>query len=248
MVLVNGVGGVQAAFVLQVRDFSDRYRVVTYDHRGIGGSEPGPPGGTLSDYAEDLHRLITTLRGPNRGTAAVVVGMSFGGRVALLLAATRPESVSALVVCGASSGGPDDVLGDPAAREALLGTPTAEDWQHRIGPALFGPAYRRRYPRRMAALAKWRRRHPIDPAAIRAQAAALRGADLSGLVREIRAPTLVLHGEDDGLQPLENGRRLAAVIPGARLSVLRQVGHSPNVEAPGLMKAEIELFIAGLSN
>ena len=74
VVFVNGLGGAQAAFMLQVRDFSRDHRVLTFDHRGIGGSAVVDAPAHM-DFAADLVRRMKS------GPGAWTVGLSFGGRV-----------------------------------------------------------------------------------------------------------------------------------------------------------------------
>ena len=98
---VNGLGGAQAAFSHQVRHFMSQYQVLTYDHRGMGGSEVVDSATTMADYAHDLIQLLDHLQIDR----ACFVGISFGGRVLQELAIGWPERVRALVLSGTSAGG-----------------------------------------------------------------------------------------------------------------------------------------------
>ena len=242
LVFINGVGGAQAAFALQVKAFGGPLQVLTYDHRGIGASAHGAESPRVSDYADDLCRLLEHL-----GLApAAVVGMSFGGRVALELALSWPERVAALVLSGTSGGGPRHDPGDSSLRDALTSGQAldAETWREVIAPALFGERYRRRYPRRIRGLARWRERHPVDPRAVEDQRSALEEFDVSQRLGAIRVPTLVLHGAEDRISPVSNARLLASGITGAQLEILDEVGHSPNVEAPDDFNRHIRAFLS----
>ena len=66
---------------------------------------------------------------------------------------------------------------------------------------------------------------------------------MSERLDEIRTPTLVLHGTDDGVSPMANAENLADAIPGAELRWLEGVGHSPNVEAPQAFNGAIRAFL-----
>jgi pimeloyl-ACP methyl ester carboxylesterase len=76
------------------------------------------------------------------------------------------------------------------------------------------------------------------------QEASQAGHDLRGRLGEVRAPTLVIHGDADPLVRLEHGEVLAAGIPGARLLVLPGVGHLPWVERPNDVARAILDFLA----
>jgi 3-oxoadipate enol-lactonase len=241
LVLVNGLGGAQAAFALQAQHFSRTRDVVLYDHRGLGGSEPGPPAPTMRDYALDLVRLLDEL-----GLGQVdLLGMSFGGRVALQTVLEWPERVGRLVLCGTSAGGAVHQPSVPAVAQAMrrLDRLDQDDWETTIGPALFGRLYRERYPERISALARWRARYPAEPEGIRRQWSAFDSFDVGARLDQVRVGCLVIHGEDDQVSPPGNGRWLAAHLPSAQLVLLDGIGHSPNVEDPKAFHAAIDAFL-----
>lgn len=230
LVFINGLGGVQAAFQLQVRELKQTRRVLVYDHRGCGGSELVDRPASMADYAQDLVLLLDHLE---LGSCDIV-GLSFGGRVAQALALGWPERVRRLVLCGTSAGGRLHAPGDAQAHVLLrtVATADAATWAHTIAPVLFGRAYRERHPERITALARWRARHRPDPVGIARQWEAWDAFDMAEDLGEIVQPTLIIHGTEDGLSPVENAEQLAAHIPGAELGLIEGVGHSPNVEAP----------------
>lgn len=242
LVFINGLGGVQAAFQLQVRAFRESRRVLVYDHRGAGGSQTVDTPVTMADYAADLVRLLDELA----LDCCDVVGLSFGGRVAQELALGWPERVRRLVLSGTSAGGRLHAPGDAHAHELLraVATADADAWAQTVAPVLFGRAYRERHPERIAALARWRARHRPDPVGIARQWGAWDGFDLADEIAEIAQPTLIIHGTEDGLSPVVNAEQLAAYIPDARLELLDGVGHSPNVESPQAFNQLIEDFVS----
>jgi pimeloyl-ACP methyl ester carboxylesterase len=230
LVFINGLGGVQAAFQLQVRELKQTRPVLVYDHRGSGGSEVVDRPASMADYAQDLVRLLDHLD----LHSCDIVGLSFGGRVAQALALGWPDRVRRLVLCGTSAGGALHTPGDAQAHVLLRAVATADaaTWAQTIAPVLFGRAYRERHPERITALARWRARHRPDPVGIARQWEAWDGFDLAEHIGQIVQPTLIIHGTEDGLSPVENAAQLAAHIPSAQLRLLEGVGHSPNVEAP----------------
>lgn len=241
VVLVGGVGSVQAAWLLQVRGLSETVRVLTYDHRGTGESEVVDGPTTMRDFAADLVGLLDHL-----GLArASFVGLSFGGRVLQTLALTWPERVESLILGGTSCGPSLGHRGDVAAYAAMRSLDALDEagWAERVLPALFGPRYLARYPDRVRNLARWRARHPADPIGLARQWEAHAAFDMCGKLGEIAAPTLIVHGADDALSPVANAHVLAEGIPGARLVVLEGVGHSPNVEDPVRFNTLIRDFV-----
>jgi len=84
----------------------------------------------------------------------------------------------------------------------------------------------------------------VRPAGYRAAAIALGDTDLSAELGSIRAPTLVVHGEQDTVVPLETARLLANSIPGAQLVVIPNAGHVSNQEQPAAFNAAVRSFLA----
>jgi 3-oxoadipate enol-lactonase len=246
IVLVNGLGGRRQAWYHQVQAFNKTHLVLSYDQRGLGGSELVDHPATMLDYARDLLGLLNHV-GIYR---AVFVGVSFGGRVLQELALAWPGRVQGLVLVGTSGGGAGQEPGDPEAlalleRSAEL---SAEEWERGLIPHLFGPAYRERQGPRLGRLARWWAEHPQPPAAIARQWEAMRAFDRWDDLGAIGAPCLVVHGSADTMSPLANGQALAARLPRARLVVLEGLGHSPHVEDPAGFEALLRAFLDELGH
>jgi pimeloyl-ACP methyl ester carboxylesterase len=76
------------------------------------------------------------------------------------------------------------------------------------------------------------RAEPTSPLAFLAQMQAIIGSKRGEIVRNIRKPTLILHGTEDELVPVGNGHLLHERIPGSRLQIFEGVGHMPMLEVP----------------
>jgi pimeloyl-ACP methyl ester carboxylesterase len=208
------------------------YRVVRYDLRGFGESEL--PDGPFSNL-DDLHGLLEHL-GIER---AKLVGVSYGGRIALELAIAYPERVEALVLVGAGlrdAEWSDEIKRFGEEEESLLEAGNVEGavevnlrmWVD--GPSRgpdevdHGVRERVREMQRLAfevQLAKPEAgpEAPFDPPA-------------STRLDEVRAPTLVVVGELDQPDMLRIADRLANGIPGARKAVIPGTAHVPSMEKP----------------
>lgn len=223
------------------------YRVIRFDNRDSGLSHkfdghraPGPLmllGSSklglplrvpyqLSDMASDVVNLLDAL---NVG-AAHVVGASMGGMIAQLMAALYPERVTSLASIMSTSG----ASGLPQPRAEVLKTlmtPAAKSEQQflqnamRTWKLIGSPAYPPdEEALRARLLASYRRNY--CPAGTARQLAAI--AACGSRVRElgrIIAPTLVIHGKEDALVPVEGGMDTARHIPGARLELIDGMGH-----------------------
>jgi pimeloyl-ACP methyl ester carboxylesterase len=225
------------------------YRVIRFDNRDVGLStrldEAGTPdmpallnamltgqrppvAYSLEDMAADAVGLLGAL-GIDR---AHLVGASMGGMIAQIVAARYPARTLSLTSIMSSSGNPalpraaDAILAmlasprpDPADEDAIVERTV-------IGAGMMGsPAYPvAEEVRRAAARDDYRRGY--YPAGIaRHTAAIVASGDRRPLLRKITAPTVVIHGLDDPLVPIEAGRDTARNIAGAELIEIPGMGH-----------------------
>ena len=241
IVFVNGLGGAQAAFALQVKHFSRTHRVLTYDHRGLGDSELPDGPAQMADYAADLVRILDELDIEQ----ADFVGLSFGGRVLQQLAVGWAHRVRRLVLSSTSGGGDlyDPGYADTHAILRQVAEGSEEMWSKRIAPLLFGPRYVEAYPERIQALARWRARYPQSPQGLARQWEAWDSFEIGDQLQQMKCPVLVIHGSDDALSPVSNGEALTAQLPNASFQLMEGIGHSPNVEDPRGFNQSIEDFL-----
>jgi pimeloyl-ACP methyl ester carboxylesterase len=165
---------------------------------------------------------------------AHVVGLSFGGVIAQEIAIRHPRRVCSLVLGATSAGGelyarPDAEIPDFIRRLSEL---PAEEGLWAAVPYLYAPATRRhRAPHIGEDIAQCLRR-PVDPRSYRHQHATARAHDASARLVHIAAPTLVMHGEQDRIVPLDNGRRLADGIAGAQFTSVPGGAHAFPTDVP----------------
>ena len=207
--------------------------VVRYDQRDTGRSTSSPAGRptyTAADLATDPLRVLDGLGVP----AAHVVGLSMGGGVAQVLAVSEPDRVRTLTLVSTTPAGPHDGPPLPGPEPQVAAADTTEpDWQdraavlaHRVEverPCAGSLGFDERRTRLLATLEVDR---TTDMAASMTNHFLLSDAWPAGArLEDVRAPTLVLHGTTDPVFPLEHGRALARLVPGARLVELDGVGH-----------------------
>ncbi len=219
------------------------FHVIRFDNRDCGLStwmeEAGPadiaaaysgnakPAYQLDDLADDAVGLLDDL---GIG-AAHVVGASMGGFIAQLVALNHRDRVLSLTSIMSGPGGHDEVAPKPEGAAVLMARPPATR-EERIEQAMslhhallgsrdpFDEAYERARATRAVDRAYY-------PAGVGRQLVAILAAK-SRLERlkALRVPTLVIHGIDDVLVPVENGRLVAAAVPGARLVEFEGMGHN----------------------
>lgn len=159
----------------------------------------------------------------------IILGTSFGGRVALEVALASPQRVKGLVVIGSGAG----PVADPAAglkRSAMLRAGELEQVAAEMGaiishmPGSNGPATR-------AAFIAMMRTQGADFIARQADALAKR-VDLWPRLHEIGCPALMLWGAHDQFSPAADGQRMASQMPHGRYVELADCGHFPTLEYP----------------
>lgn len=228
LLLIGGLGTQMITWdeefceLLAIRGF----HVIRFDNRDAGLSTWPDESYELDDMAADAVGLLDALGLP----AAHVVGASMGGFIAQLVALNHPEHVLTLTSIMSGPNGEDQVPPTPEANAVLLArAPDTREERVALGlhakKTLLGPAdpFDQSYERAKIERAIDRAYHP---AGFMRQLQAIAGAS-SRLPRlgSVRAPTLVIHGDADILVPVQNGRRVAAAIPGARLLEIEGMGH-----------------------
>jgi pimeloyl-ACP methyl ester carboxylesterase len=175
---------------------------------------------------------------------AHIVGASMGGMIAQVVAAKYPDRVRSLVSIMSSSGEPGLPQAMPEAMTAIMqARPDGSDRelavQHgmRIYRAIGSPGFPTPDDelRMKVGAAFDRSYYPVGVG--RQFAAIMANGSRVDMLKKLSVPTLVLHGADDPLVPVEAGRHTAAQIPGSTLTVIPGMGHDI---APGLIPILVE--------
>ncbi|AKT37345.1 alpha/beta fold hydrolase [Chondromyces crocatus] len=246
LVLVAGLGYDRWTWHRMVPGLSRHHRVITFDNRGVGGSDAPPGPYSAEQLARDTASLIEGL-GLGR---AHVLGHSMGGFVAQALAITWPERIDRLILSATHFGGPRHVPISPEALAVLtdVGVDPAERFRRGLAVSC-APGFVEANPALIAAWMQRRVTHPVDPTAYRAQLAiglALfdEKASFEPHLREVQAKTLLLSGALDLVMPPGNATLLAEVLPHGRVVLLPEAGHFFPIEAPEAAVAAILEFLA----
>lgn len=231
---------------------TDAFRVVTWDARGSGASDPVPPY-THAQWVADWDALRAHF-GDER---SVVKGGSYGGYVALEYVLAHPERASALILRDTSASRKTEAQ---AKANALARAKEFPD----ITPELLDMVFDGRVPDDAAMRAAYAALAPLydaktDPAKAAARVAAavvradthnqafsknLPNYDLTGRLHEIQVPTLVVVGRHDWITPVSASEELAAGIPNAELVIFEHSGHSPQLEENPKFVATVRDFLA----
>jgi pimeloyl-ACP methyl ester carboxylesterase len=196
------------------------------------GRAPGAPY-SLEDMAADAIGLLDALE----ITQAHVVGASMGGMIAQLVAAHYPERVLSLTSIMSTTGNPMLPAGKPQALSVLVSPSPREGDTEAIVEHGFN-AYRTvgspGFPTEEKVLRQRVREDAMrgyyPQGILRQMAAVMTNGDRRSKLKRIKVPTVVLHGADDPLMPVEAGKDTAANIPGAELRVIQGMGHDLPLE------------------
>jgi pimeloyl-ACP methyl ester carboxylesterase len=244
LLLITGLGGTRLGWSKQIEPFSKKYRVVNMDNRDAGDSALGTGPYTILDMARDAAGVIKNLNlGPTH-----LVSISMGGFIAQELAITYPELVKKLVLVATSAGSPTHVSAAPEIMGLLMRN-DAEDVPTRVTrtfTAITGKGYMESHPDDLQRAIQNALAKPMSLESYQRQLGAVMGhmgVGTASRLNQIKAPTLVIHGDYDPLVPYPNGRFLAAHIPGAKLSTYPGVGHLPPTEAAERFNREVMEFL-----
>jgi 3-oxoadipate enol-lactonase len=245
LVMIHGAQGDQTAFDLLAAEFSDRYRVLTFDQRGSGLSDKPDMPYSIAMLADDTAALIDHLR----LTPAHVFGISMGGTIAQELTLRHPAKVRSLILGCTTPGGSKSIrLGGPALTNAYsTQSMTAEERGKALAEAAFTRGYLARHPEIIESMVAARRARPIDSTAFDHRMRAIVDFDAYDRLPQIQCPTLVIAGKDDALISWENSRIIAERIAGAELVILEPAGHSFWVEQPNRTVKAIADFLASVA-
>jgi 3-oxoadipate enol-lactonase len=230
VLLIMGLGLSGGAWWRTVPVLSRRFRVITFDHRGVGRSTALTYAYTIEGMADDAVSVLDAA-GVKQ---AHVYGISLGGMVAQQLALRHPRRVHSLVLGATHPGGPRAVAPDAAVLDFFRRRPDLpqEEAAWASVPYNYGPVCRRRHGSRIAEDIAQRLAHPFAADAYRAQLYAAGLHNCLGRLDRIEAPTLIVHGRHDRLIPVQNAELIAEHMADSRLEILKRSGHLYPTEEP----------------
>ena len=243
-------GGDCRSWEPQVRYFSRRYRVVTWNYRGYPPSEvpKDPAAYSVEILVDDLRGLMKHL-GLRR---AHVGGLSMGGGVALNFGIRHPELAESLVIAGAGSGtvDRDDFIKRSERNATLYEREGAVAKQRTFAEAATRRGFAEKDPRGWAEFL----RNVLDHSGL-GSALIMRGVqmrrrtiyELKPELQKVSVPSLIVVGDQD--EPcLEPGLFMKHHIPHAGLVVMPMTGHTANIEEPALFNQVVAEFLTSVES
>ncbi len=209
---------------------AEKLTVVTFDYRGTGYSSPASEEFSLADLAADGHALLDE----ERIDKTIVIGTSMGGAVGQEFALGYQQRVSSLILLGTFAGmkqriPPDSWVVDLLEQAMKLSSKVER--LRRMLPTIYSAKFLERYEELALELELKGSRFNTEET-LKWHGVATSKFDAYDRLPSLSIPTLVVHGTDDPIIPLENGEILAGRVPNAQFISLEGVGHLPAVEEP----------------
>ncbi len=232
-----------ALFLRRLASFS---RLISFDRRGTGASDPYPENlpPPWEAYADEVAAVMDAA---GSRQAALMATTAEAGPMALFFAATRPERTSALVVANATAryvAADDYPIGFPPERAEAIAARVEDTWgtAEPVATAIPSRAGDERFRRWVARM----QRSIASPRTVHTFLRAMSEVDVRPLLPLVQAPTLVMHRRDLALLPIEHGRYLAEHLPNARFVELPGADGPLTYETPELILDHIEEFLTGV--
>ena len=198
LLFLHGYCSKKESFYYSIEYFKENYRTVAPDFPGFGASSPLPAAWSVGDYCLWLQQFMCAC-----GIGgAHIVAHSFGARVAIKLAASRPELVKSLVITGGAG----------------LVKPRTRAYKAKVALYRFTKKFAPRFAERRFGSREYRALPPV----MRASYKKIVNEDLREEAKKICAPALLIYGDGDTVTPAdEEGAVFAANISGSTLKIIR---------------------------
>lgn len=227
-------------WAFQVNEFARDHRVLVVDHRGHGQSDKPVNGYGIGEMAADVVAILDDAKVDR----AVLVGNSIGGMIAMQTALDAPNRVQGLLIL--SSGTNIGADTPPEVGEAMQ-----KDWRAVFSGLMAAGVSAKSKAERPEIMSFmegcFRNETNFTEAVFWASAADPSGVfswNISDRLKDIKAPTQIIAGEEDGATPVVLNQFLADNIPGAKIKLYKDVGHFCQLEKPPSFNADLREFIA----
>ena len=242
VVLIPGFAAGRWIWFKQTDALAHRFKVVSFDPRGVSGSDKPQGPQTIELLADDVAHLLETIG----IESAHIVGASFGGFVAQEFALKYPAMTRRLVLCCTSCGGPNHVAPAPETLTALASTKGLNSASRMRANLLlaFNPEYLQAEADEIDHIVNLRATNEVPEHIYLSQLQAAVNFNVESRLAQIGMPTLVVSGDADVIVPVENSRHLAELIPHAKLELVAGGSHTFFIEQAGEFNQLVSDFLA----
>lgn len=203
-----------------------RFKIFVIDNRGTGESDPAEAEFTLADLAADVAAVLDHASTPR----AHIFGISMGGMIAQEFVLAYPDRTRGVVLGCTNCGASHSIHADPAALANLLPAPGVDpiEQARRAFSVACGKAFLNSAAGQnvLAQAIAEMGNYPMTPMlTFMRQGQAVAGFDSFARLGQIKAPTLIIHGDDDSIVPYGNAEVLRGAIAGSKTHTLKTAGH-----------------------
>ena len=240
LLLIMGLGYSHEMWHRTTPLVSKHFRTILLDNRGVGQSDVPPGPYPLATMAADAAAVLDAAG----VESADVYGVSMGGMIAQEFALQYPGRVRKLILGCTACGGPKAVRAEPEVNQVLMmrGNMSMEEGTEAAVPFIYDAGTPR--ARIDEDLAIRRRTYP-KAEAYTAQLMGILAWESYSRLGQIKAPTLVIHGETDRLVPVGNGRLVAESIAGSKLVTIPHASHIYMTDQPEASHRAVLDFLLG---
>jgi len=218
------------------------FRTIAFDNRGIGQSDVPEGVYPIAQMASDAAAVLDAAK----VQSAHLFGLSMGGMIAQEFALQYPQRVRSLILGCTNAGGPHAVRAEAEVLQLLMRQGmTPEEAKEAIIPYIYDAGTpRARIDEDMAIRMKW---YPT-PQGYLGQLQGILAWEAYSRIAQIKAPTLIIHGETDQLIPVANAHLLAERIPHAQLTLIPHASHIFETDQPAIAIHAIMNFLSAQQN
>ena len=245
IVLLRGLGGTVRGWASQVSYLSHNYQTILIDNRGAGESDKPDEEYSLDIFASDMKAVLDAI-GVEK---AHILGLSMGGFIIQRFYNMYPEMVQSLILGCTGTGlrDPEHIMFTPEFEEILTTERTDEnrdDLTRKMNDHFFHPVFAESNKKFMELvfLDAKNKRQPAH-AYMRQLMACYSDTHLSPLLKDIKVPTSIMHGDEDVVVPIENAYHLHKNIEGSELHIFHKAGHMFFLEKEKEFNAAVLDFI-----
>ncbi|MFX1243215.1 MAG: alpha/beta fold hydrolase [Promethearchaeota archaeon] len=224
--------------------FSKQFKIILFDNRGAGRTDIPDGNYSAKMMADDTIGLMDALDIKKTH----ILGFSMGGCIAQEIVLNYPKRVSKLILtsswCGPSHGIPPISEVNPFLKMTpLLKEGKIEQMAKILTESLFPENYKKNNPRIIEKVIENYMNNTPSLKGFQGQSAYVDTFDTFDRLPEIKIPTLILHGTEDQILPVENAKILAERIPSAELILIENTGHGMNIQENKLWTQKVLDFL-----
>lgn len=230
LVLIAGLASDSQSWLPVVDSLAKYFRVITFDNKGVGRSSQDNSSITISEMADNCVDLIQHLK----LEFVHLLGHSMGGMIAMDLSIRYPEIVNKLILAATNvrNSERNKYLFSDWARNFEQGQDLSVWFRNLFYWILTSHFFEDKKAVETAIQFSIDYPYPQSSLALQNQVKAINDFDCLNMLSKIKAETLVVAGEEDMLYPVKLCSELASLIPGSKLSIIKNAAHSIHMETP----------------